>query len=401
VDPKVDGGYGWVAVGAAFTAHFIAFGIIYSFTVFFPSILREFGQGRGKTSWIVSIAAGLMLGAGGVTGRLADRWGPGWVLALGGGLVGTGLVLSSFATSVWHVYIAYGLVLGFGVSCAFVPSVATVGQWFERRRGLAIGIAVAGTGIGSIVLAPLSSRLIDAYGWRTAMRILAAGGVAALLGAGSILRARFAGPRRGGAWAIARGNPTFKWLFLSSLVAAYGYWVPFVHIVPYARDRGISKASAALLVSIIGIANTTGRIVMGAIADRIGRHRIMQVSALAMAIAMFGWPLAHSWRALAVFGALYALFAGAFIALLPALAGDYFGMDRLAGVTGMLFSGAAVGTLFGAPVTGMLFDATGNYTLGITLAAVSLTIGTVLLLPLPNPARTRAARAAMRIGEPL
>jgi OFA family oxalate/formate antiporter-like MFS transporter len=394
VERRVDGGYGWVAVAAAFTAHFIAFGIIYSFTVFFPSILAEFGQGRGKTSWIVSIAAGLMLGAGGLTGRLSDRFGPGWVLGAGGVLISSGLTLTSLATSIWHVYFAYGLILGLGVSCAFVPSVATVGQWFDRRRGLATGIAVAGTGIGSLVLAPLSSRLIDAFGWRPAMRVIAALGLVALLGAGSVMRARFAGPRRGGAWAAARGNRTFKLLFLSALVAAYGYWVPFVHLVPYAEDRGISRASAAVLVSIIGIANTAGRVLMGAVADRIGRHRMMQFSAFAMAAAMLTWPYARSWGALAVFGVFYALFAGAFIALLPALAGDYFGMNRLAGITGMLFSGAALGTLFGAPVTGMLFDSQGSYGFGIVLAAISLAVGALLLLGLPAPSRPSAAPIA-------
>lgn len=394
MERRVDGGYGWVAVAAAFTAHFIAFGIIYSFTVFFPSILREFGQGRGTTSWIVSIAAGLMLGAGGVTGRLSDRLGPGRVLAAGGGLIGAGLLLTSITSSIWQVYLAYGLALGLGVSCAFVPAVATVGQWFDRRRGLAIGVAVAGTGVGSLVLAPLSSALIDAYGWRTAMRVVAAIGFAALLGAGSVLRPRLAATRGGGAWAIARGNRTFLLLYLGSLVASYGYWVPFVHIVPYAEDRGISSASAALLVSIIGVTNTTGRIVMGAVADRVGRLRIMRLSSLAMAIALFCWPFAQSWPTLAAFGALYGLFAGAFIALLPALAGDYFGMQRLAGITGLLFSGAAVGTLLGAPVTGMIFDARGSYTIGIALAAASMTVGTLLLLPLPDPARRPEPRVA-------
>lgn len=376
-------------MAASFTAHFIGFGIIYSFTVFFPSILDEFGQGRGQTSWIVSIAAGLMLGAGSVTGRLADRYGPGRVLAAGGALIGAGLLLSSLATSIWHVYVAYGLALGLGVACAFVPSVATVGQWFERRRGLAIGLAAAGTGIGSIVLAPTSSRLIEAYGWRAAMRIEAAIAVVALLVAGSVLRARLSGTTGAGAWQVARSNPTFLLLYVSGLVASYGYWVPFVHVVPFAEDLGITGARAALLVSIMGVTNTAGRIVMGAVADRIGRHRMMQLSAFAMAVAFVLWPLADSWGALAAFGAFYGLFAGSFIALMPALAGDYFGMQRIAGITGLLFSGAAVGTLLGAPVTGMLYDARGSYTTGILVAAASLVVGTLLLLRLPDPARAR------------
>lgn len=386
MDRKVDSGYAWVAVGAAFTAHFIAFGIIYSFTVFFPSILKEFDQGRGQTSWIVSIAAGLLLGAGGVAGKLSDRLGPSRVVVAGGVLIGIGLFLSSMATAIWHVYLSYGVVLGFGVSCCFVPSVATVGQWFERRRGLAIGFAVAGSGVGSIVFAPLSSRLIGAYGWRDAMRIIAAIGFAAMLGAGSVLRARVAAKRGGsGARAVARNNRTFRLLFLSSAVASYGYWVPFVHLVPYAQDAGITSASAALLVSIVGIANTVGRVVMGAVADRLGRLRVMRVAAVGMTIGLFCWPFAHSWGALAIFGAFYGLFAGAFIALLPALAGDYFGMEGLAGITGLLFSGAAIGTLFGAPVTGLLFDARGSYTAGIVLAAISVTLGAALLLRLEAP----------------
>ena len=395
MEQELEGKRGWIAVAAAFTAHFVGFGIIYSFTVFFESIGDEFAQGRGQTAWIVSIAAGLLLGAGGLSGRLSDHLGPRRVLALGATLIGSGLFLSSVSSSLWQVYLAYGIALGFGVSCVFVPSVATVGQWFERRRGLAIGIAVAGSGIGSLVLAPVSTALIDAYGWRSAMRWIGVGAVLVLFAAATAMRPRFATQRGGGAWEIARGNRIFRLMFISSLVASYGFWVPFVHIVPFAQDQGIDKTAAALLVSIMGIANTVGRVVMGAVADRIGRHRMMRMSALAMAGALFALPYAGSWGSLAIFGGFYGLFAGAFIALLPALAGDYFGMQRLAGITGLLFSGAGIGTLFGAPVTGMLFDARGSYTVGLVIAALAMSLGTVLLYRLPAPAGARAEPAAI------
>ena len=381
---RIDGGYGWAVVGAAFVAHFVGFGIIYSFTVFFPSILDEFGQGRGTTSWIVSIAAGLMLATGGVTGKLTDRVGPRRVFLAAAALIGTGMILSSVATSIWHVYLSYGVVLGLGVACAFVPSVATVGQWFVRRRGLAIGIAVAGTGIGSLVLAPLSSALIDAYGWRVAMRIVGIIGFAALLGAAAVVRARVSGSSRAGAWEIAKGNRIFRLLFLNGAVASYAFWVPFVHIVPYAEDRGISTTSAAAIVSIMGVANTTGRVLMGAIADRVGRPTVMRFSSFALAGALIAWPFAESWGSLALFGAVYGVFAGGFIALLPALAGDYFGMERLAGITGLLFSGAGIGTVLGAPVTGIIFDARGSYDVGIALTAGAMAVAAVMLLRLPD-----------------
>lgn len=382
---RIDGGYGWIAVSAAFASHFIAFGVIYSFTVFFPSILEDFGRGRGWTASIASIAAGLMLGVGGLTGKLSDRFGPRPVIAAGGVLIGSGLLLTSIASHILHVYLAYGLILGVGVSCAFVPSVATVGQWFEKRRGLATGIAVSGTGIGSLVLAPLSSELIDSSGWRSAMRVLALISVVTVIAAASVMRSRTAAGAGRSVRDLVRGSRTFKLLFLSSLIASYGYWIPFVHVVPFAEDREISKLLAAAVVAVMGIANTVGRILMGGIADRFGRYRMMRFSSLALAAAMFLWPLTDSFESLAIFGAVYGAFAGAFIAMLPALAGDYFGMERLAGITGLLFSGAAIGTLFGAPVTGLLFDALGSYTLGILLGGGSLVVGTVLLYMIPPP----------------
>lgn len=386
MERRIDGGYAWVSVAASFTGHVIGFGIIYSFTVFFPSILQEFQRGRGSTAWIVSIAAALMLGAGGITGKLADRFGPARLLAAGAALIAAGLWLTSLATAIWQVYLSYGLLLGLGVSCTYVPSVATVSGWFERRRGLALGIAVAGSGVGSILLAPLSTRLIADHGWRGAMRILAVISLVAVLAAASVIRPRIAATGRPAGAVGIWGNRTFQTLFAASFIASYGYWVPFVHIVPFAEDRGLSHTSAAALVPLMGIANMSGRIIMGGLADRIGRHRMMKVSVLALALAMASWNFARSWAALAGFGVAYGLFAGAFIALLPALAGDYFGLERLAGITGALFSGAAVGTLLGSPVSGLLFDASGSYSLAIIFATASMAIGTAIMVTLPAPA---------------
>lgn len=383
-----EGGYGWAVVAAAFTANAVGFGILYSFGVFFPAMLDEFGLGRGATSGIISIAAAVMLGVGGVTGRLADRFGARLVVAAGAVLISSGLALSSLARSIWQVYLAYGLLLGLGVSCAFLPSVSAVSRWFVRRRGLATGIAVAGTGVGTILVAPISERLIAAAGWRGAARTLAVAGLLLLLVAAALVRGP-AGGHKSSILAAMRRDRVFRILYLDALIASYGFWVPFVHIVPFALDRGLTTAAAAFLVAAMGGANTAGRVLLGGLADRVGRLRIFQLSTLAMAVATLLWPLASGRVGLTAFAVAYGFLAGAFISLFPALIGDYFGVERLAGISGLLYTGAALGSLLGAPATGALFDALGTYTPAILIAGGSMAVGAAVLLGLPDPRAER------------
>lgn len=384
-----DGGYGWFVVAAGFLSNATAFGVLYSFTVFFPEIVSEFGQGQGSTSFIGSIAAAIMLLSGAFTGRLSDRFGPRAVVGTGAVMLSLGLFLSSFATAIWQVYLTYGVVLGLGVSFAFVPSVSAVAQWFVKRRGLATGMAVAGSGVGAAVMAPLSQSLIDSGTWRSAARALAFGSLVSLGLAAALVKGRSSGHRSG----VARqmfADRRFRILYGSAVVASYGYWIPFIFIVPYARQRGMTPSFAALLVSIMGIANVAGRVILGALADRIGRIRIFQSAVAAMGLSAFLWPLATTQVGLIAFVFAYGFVAGTFIALMFAITGDYFGVERMAGITGLLNTAAALGTLIGPPITGLLFDATGSYTIPIMIAAATLSVGAAFALKLPSPARREA-----------
>lgn len=380
---RVDGGYGWAVVAGAFIANAIAFGILYSFTVFFPPILSEFGGGRGAVAIIPSVAASLMLGAGGVVGRLTDRFGPSRMIRAGSVLLLSGLVLSAASKSIWQVFLAYGILVGLGASSAFLPSNSAVGQWFARRRGLATGIAVSGSGVGTVIFAPLSQALITTYDWRVALKVIGVAGFVLMLAASILVRGR-GGSHRTGMLSAMKSNRTFQIIYLAAFIASYGYWVPFVHIVPYATDHGLTTAAAAGLVSIMGLFNITGRVVLGTIADRFGRRRILQLAVIAMTVSVAAWPLAQMRPALVVFAATYGFFAGTFISLLIALMADYFGTERLAGVTGLMNTAAAAGTLVGAPLSGLLFDASGSYSLSILIAAAAMGAGAVALLFLPS-----------------
>lgn len=384
-----EGGYGWFVVAAGFLSNATAFGVLYSFTVFFPEIVSEFGKGQGSTSFIGSIAAAIMLASGALTGRLADRFGPRVVVAAGAFLLSLGLFLSSFATAIWQIYLTYGVVLGLGVSFAFIPSVSAVAQWFNKRRGLATGMAVAGSGVGAAILAPLSQNLIESGDWRSAARTIAFGSLVSLAIAASLVKGRSSGHRSGVAKQMF-SDRRFRTLYASAVVASYGYWIPFIFIVPFARDQGLTPAFAALLVSVMGISNVAGRVILGALADRIGRIRIFQSAVAAMAIAALLWPLARGRGGLMAFAFAYGFFAGTFIALMFAITGDYFGVERMAGITGLLNTAAAVGTLIGPPITGLLFDSTGSYTLPILVAGLTLAVGALFSLMLPVPSRSEA-----------
>src|SRR5450432_2772439 len=177
--------YGWLVVAGAFAVTFIGFGCAYTFSAFVESLQRDFGASRGSVSLVFSLAGFLYFGLGIVSGPLADRFGSRRLAVAGMVLTGLGLMAASAARSLTEVYVAYGLGVGLGVGCAYVPAVGAVQRWFVRRRGFASGLAVSGIGVGTLVMPPLATLLIETFGWRGAY--LALGILAAVIGGGMAL----------------------------------------------------------------------------------------------------------------------------------------------------------------------------------------------------------------------
>src|SRR5881394_66047 len=177
--------YGWWVVAAAFAITFLGFGSAYTFSAFLEQLQRDFGASRGSVSLVFSLAGFLYFGLGIVSGPLADRFGSRRLAVTGMILTGLGLAAASFARSLPEVYAAYGLGVGLGVGCAYVPAIGAVQRWFVRRRGFASGLAVSGIGVGTLVMPPLASFFIETLGWRGAY--LALGGLAAVVGGGMAL----------------------------------------------------------------------------------------------------------------------------------------------------------------------------------------------------------------------
>jgi OFA family oxalate/formate antiporter-like MFS transporter len=379
--------HGWFVVAAAFTVTCLGFGAAYSFSAFVEPLQKDFAASRGSVSLVFSLAGFLYFGLGVVSGPLADRWGSRRLAVIGMILTGTGLALAGTARSLAEVYAAYGLGVGLGVGCSYVPAVGAVQRWFVRRRGFASGLAVSGIGVGTLVMPPLASLFIEAFGWRGAY--LALGGLAAVVGAGMSLliendpRDRGLGPdgdpMQPGAHSVRPAGASvneairsrwFAGLYIACVICSFGVFVPFVHLVPYALDHGVPRPAAVLLLSMVGVGSTAGRFFLGGLADRIGRQLSMLAMFLGMALALTVWAFATDVWSLAVFALAYGIFYGGWVAILPAVVMDHFGGRNVSGIIGALYTSVAFGTLVGPTAAGFIFDMTHSYTVPI-LAGVA------------------------------
>lgn len=168
-----DGGWGWVVVFASFMVNLIADGITFSFGVFFPHFLEYFGESKGKTAWIAGIFMAMPLLSGPIASFLTDRYGCRRVTIFGSILAAVGFVISAFVENMETLFLTFGIMAGFGLSLCYVAAVVIVAYYFEKKRSLATGISVCGSGIGTFVFAPLTYLLLDEYGWRGTTLILA------------------------------------------------------------------------------------------------------------------------------------------------------------------------------------------------------------------------------------
>lgn len=387
----VDSRRGWLAVGAAFTAMFTVFGVAYSFGAFFEPMAAEFGAGRGATSAVFSITAFLYFTLGSVSGYAVDRVGPRRVLIVGATAMGVGLVLTSRVGSLWLGYLTYGVGVGIGVACGYVPMVATVSGWFERRRGAALGVAVAGIGLGTVLVAPLAAALIARHGWRTTYIVF---GVASAVILAVCAAVSAPAPTSGGG-SLPRLGPAvrsrnFRFLYLSALLMSLALFVPFVFLVPFAEDRGVSEVAAASLVGVIGGASIVGRLGIGMVADRVGHLFAYRACFFAMGASFAIWLAADAYPLLVVFAAAMGIGYGGFIALSPAVIAGLFGTAGLGGLIGLSYTGAGLGGLIGPPLAGLIIDSTGSYRWAI---AASMVVGLASWAALA-PVGSYAGRAA-------
>ena len=411
--------YGWIIVACVFVILFVAFGSAYSFSTFFESLQVEFHTSRSSVSFIFSIAGFIYFSLGALSGQIADRFGSRRVIIFGVFVISLSLLSASRVQSMWQIYAVYGLGIGIGIGSAYVPSMGVIQRWFVKRRGLASGIAVTGIGLGTLGMPVFSATLIQWSNWRTAYLVMgilvfACGISAALFITESpAKRGLVADGEEIKANSINMSHEAFKakakvstreislrdalhtkpfWLlYAGSFSFCLGLFIPFVHLIPFSNDLGLANSTGVMLFSLIGVGSTAGRFLLGSMADRFGR-RLSLAFMYAGAAATFAWWLAAEdvWQ-LALFALIFGACYGGYVAILPAVAADYFSGPNISGIIGALFTSVAVGNLIGPPIAGFIFDQLQSYTIPILASLIASLMAAACAFLLEEPIKWRGS----------
>jgi len=328
-------------------------------------------------------------------GILNDRLGPRIVMTLCGLFLGMGLLLMSRITSIWHLYIFYGLMIGIGIS-SFVPAASTVARWFVQRRTFMTGIVLAGTGMGAIVGPPVAANLIAAYNWRTAYLILGFVVLIVIIACAQFLRRDPSqkgqvpyGQHVGNNQELKHSNYDFTlkeavtsgqfWMIFSQFFC-FGFclFVIMVHIVPHATDLGISTIGAAGILVLIGIVSVISKIVMGRVGDMIGNKKVFVISFIIMLLSLLWLLFTEELWGFYLFAVIFGIAYGSHISQQSPFAASVFGLSAHGSIYGVLGLGATTGEALGPVVAGYIFDVTGAYKLALIITMVVSIAGLVL-----------------------
>ena len=372
-----------------FLSLFIIFGIRLSFSVFFAEFVLVEGWSNEAAAAIFSLNMLVFAATAPFAGLALDRWGPRPVFGLGVLLMAGGLSLSSRANSLADLLLSYGVIEGIGLGITGLGPVASVvaGWTSPAQRGRALGVAFAGTGLGSLVFVPLSNRLIDVFGWRDAYLALALVCLVVLLPlmAVGLQRAPQGLARQSHNlatrlnWQALLRNPVFWALMMAAVMTMGPVRSLTVHQVAYMESVGVDRSAAANVVGLAGLLTSGFFIGLGWVSDRVGRAAAYTIGAVGLfgAVGMLLLLRAVNMPLLLIlYAILFAMGEGARSSLTTALASDVFQRHGLGMINGLVGGLGGLGAALGPWLVGRLRDESGGYDGGllvvVTMVVVSL-----------------------------
>jgi len=353
----------------------LALGSLYAWSVFVPPLEKEFGWTRAQTSWVYTIAVVTFATTFVIAGRIQDARGPRSCAFTGTLLVSLGFFLASFTSSLWFLYLTFGLLAGAGNGFGYATPMPVASKWFPDRRGLVVGLMVGGYGAGSAVIGPIATALISSVGWRPTFRLLGiAFFVMGMIGtwlltnppegyrpAGWTPPPAAARRREYSASAMLR-TPQFYQLWLAYCLGATAGQMTISQLIPFARSAGLGAAAATLALPVTAAGNAGGRILSGWLSDGLGRLTTLRIMVLASAVAM---PALFVWREQAVLFFVLAAVVywcyGTQLSVFASTTADFYGTRNLGLNYGILFTAWGAAGILGPSIGGRVFDAFGDY----------------------------------------
>lgn len=381
----------WVVFGAVLLQ--VCLGAIYSWSLFNQPLMDKFGWTNAEVFMTYSIAIFVFAFSTIFSGRLQDQIGPRKVATIGGILYGSGLIISSFATTLPMLYLGYGVLSGAGVGFAYVCPLSTCVKWFPEKKGFITGIAVGAFGAGSLIFKSIIVRLIDNVGVSSTFLYL--GIIYMLL---VIIGAQFLRVPQGStsqlktAMKLERKNYKVKEMMKTK--SFYIVWLSYMFacmpgllVIGLAKDIGtelvmLDPLVAANAVALIALFNAGGRLLWGTVSDVLGRVRVVTIMFTLTAIPLL--IMSTIQMNLVLFFICLAAIAssfGGFLAVYPTITSDFFGVKTLGANYGIVYQAYGIAALVGPIIKG---SATG-FSQTFLFAAGFAIVGGLLTLVMKSP----------------
>ncbi len=411
---------GWVVTFSGMGLN-LALGTLYAWSVFgkqFSEAVDKGGFGWSKTAAALpySIAIGVFALMMIPAGRLQDKFGPRIIATIGAVLMAIGMIVTSLSTpgSTLLAIIGFGILAGSGIGFGYASATPAAVKWFPpAKKGLIAGIVVAGFGLASVYVAPLSRYLLGAYGVNKSFWIL---GVA--FGIVTLIITRFiqnpkvapapAKPNPAQQKVVASAQTDYVWSEMLRTPTFYLLWMEFTcgalaglmiigHLARIVAVQSNNQLQFGFIfVALLAVFNAGGRVLAGALSDYIGRVRTIFIVSVGQAIMMFFFSGISSITGFILGSAVVGICYGSCLSLFPSACADYWGTKNLGFNYGILFTAYGIGGLFGPILAGRIADSSGNYNMAYTIAAGLMIVAAILTFFTKAPGAKTVAQEAIQ-----